>query len=73
MFGSDMREATPSDLYTARIDATKPIRSQTAKHLGKVCAEMVVGHGPITASGGEGLIWHQPDESTMTQNGALLG
>ena len=73
MFGSGMREATPSEFYTARIDATKPIRSQIAKHLGKVWAKMVVRHGPITASGGEGLIWHQPEESTVTQNGALLG
>ena len=62
VFSSDMMEATPSDFYTACIDATKPIRSQMTKHLGKVWAKMVVRHSPITASGGEGLIWHQPEE-----------
>ena len=61
--GSGMREATPSDFYTERIDATKPIRSQLARHLRKVWAKIEVRHGPITASGGEGLIWHQPEEA----------
>lgn len=60
--GSGMRKATFSDFYTEQIDATKPIRSQRARHLGKVWAKIVIRHGPITASGGEGVIWHQPEE-----------